>query len=112
MSVLELTLGTNKSIETFQVVYSDDADVVVKAKRLDQSKMDLESDVAPKVISGQQAERHTIRIPVKTKIVVTMLNNLENATAFLSNENQLRTPGRIQLLEQSFTLFCEESRSL
>lgn len=63
-----MTLGTNKSVETFQVVYSDDADVVVKAKRLDQSKMDLESDVALKVISGQKAERHVIRVAVKTKV--------------------------------------------
>ncbi len=68
MSVLKLTLGTNKSVETFQVVYSDDADVVVKAKRLDQSKMDLVSDVALKVISGQKAERHAIRVPVETKV--------------------------------------------
>lgn len=67
MSVLKLTLATNKSVETFQVVDSDDADVVVKAKRLDQSKMDLEGDVALKVISGQKAERHAIRIPVKQK---------------------------------------------
>lgn len=68
MGVLQLTLASNKSVETFQVVYSDDADVVVKAKRLDQSEVNLESDVTLKVISGQKAERHTVRVPVKTKI--------------------------------------------
>lgn len=68
MSVLQLTLASNKSVETFQVVYSDDADVVVKAKRLDESEVDLESDVTLKVISGQKTERHAVRVAVKTKI--------------------------------------------
>jgi len=74
MSVLELTLGTDKSVETFQVVYSDDADVVIKAKRLDQSEVNLESDVTLKVISGQKAERHTIRVPVNTKMWLKLVN--------------------------------------
>lgn len=62
-----LTLGTNKISETFQIVNFDDADVVVKAKGLYQSKMDLKSDITLKVISSQNAERHAVRVPVKTK---------------------------------------------
>lgn len=62
---------TNNVRKALHVVDSDDADVVVEAKGLNEGEMDLQSNVTLEVISGQKAEGHAVRVPVKTKVVLT-----------------------------------------
>jgi len=64
VSILKLfRLVTNNLRKTLHVIHSDDADVVVKTEGLDESEMDLESDVTLKIlIHCQDAERHTVRV--------------------------------------------------
>ena len=64
MSIFKLLrLVTNNLSQTLHVAHSDDADVVVEAEGLDESEMDLESDITLKLlIHGQDAERHAVRV--------------------------------------------------
>ncbi len=62
VSILKLfSFVTNNLIKTLHVIHSNDADVVVETEGLDESEVDLESDVALKLlIHRQDAERHAV----------------------------------------------------
>lgn len=62
VSILKFfSLVTNNLRKTLHVIHSDDADVVVETEGLDESEVDLESDVTLKfLIHRQDAERHAV----------------------------------------------------
>lgn len=62
VSILKFfSLVTNNLRKTLHVIHSDDADVVVETEGLDESEVDLESDVTLKfLIHRQDAERYAV----------------------------------------------------
>lgn len=61
-----LWLVADNLSQTLHVTHSDDADVVVKAEGLDESEVDLQSDVTLKLfVHGQYTKRHTVRVTVE-----------------------------------------------
>ncbi len=61
VSILKLFSSvTNNLRKTLHVIHSNDADVVVETEGLDESEVDLESDVDLKLIHRQDTERHAV----------------------------------------------------
>ena len=64
--------------KALHVADPNDAYLVVKAERLDEGEVDLQSDVALKVlVHGQHAEGHAVRITVQKKGKQTVSHHVD-----------------------------------